>query len=338
MDLAENIIILIFIALTGLCIGSFLNVVILRTLSGESIVFPPSKCPKCGNKLKWWHNIPVISYIFLGGKCGFCKEKISIQYPVVELITCIVFVLSYIRLGLTFDLLFALVYFSLLIVIAGTDIKEKVVYDLHTHSLVIIGLLYSIILTGLDMYGSYQLFGTIYLGNSWFQTVPVIQSLLGLITGAAVMEIAARLGYPIAGNRAFGEGDTYIAAGIGALFGWRGVLLILAVSVGVQVLLTLPVFFKKLYDKKEFKTLVSLALFLIIAIIYGTAQYFGLSDNIIIYLAAAILLAATGLYACKQIITGLKNPEEQTYLPFGPAMVIATFLVYFFCKYSPFPF
>lgn len=78
--------ILFWVCILGLCFGSFFNVVILRTLSNESIVFPPSKCPKCNNKLLWWHNIPVLSYILLRGKCYFCKEKISIQYPVVELI------------------------------------------------------------------------------------------------------------------------------------------------------------------------------------------------------------------------------------------------------------
>ena len=79
--------VILLVLLTGLCIGSFLNVVILRGLSNESIVFPASKCPKCQHKLYWWHNIPVLSYILLGGKCGFCKEKISIQYPIVEILT-----------------------------------------------------------------------------------------------------------------------------------------------------------------------------------------------------------------------------------------------------------
>ena len=64
--------------LIGLCIGSFLNVVALRGLSGESIAFPASKCPSCQKPLKWWHNIPVISYLFLRGKCAFCKEKITL--------------------------------------------------------------------------------------------------------------------------------------------------------------------------------------------------------------------------------------------------------------------
>ena len=79
--------ILFWICIFGLCFGSFYNVVILRSLSEESLVFPASKCPHCQTKLKPWHNIPVISYILLGGKCAFCKDKISIQYPLIELIT-----------------------------------------------------------------------------------------------------------------------------------------------------------------------------------------------------------------------------------------------------------
>ena len=91
--------ILFFVFCIGTVIGSFLNVVILRAFSGESIVLPPSKCPKCGNKLKWWHNIPIISYILLRGKCYFCHEKISIQYPIIEFITGLVFLAVFIKFG-----------------------------------------------------------------------------------------------------------------------------------------------------------------------------------------------------------------------------------------------
>ena len=121
--------ILALVFVTGLCIGSFLNVVILRTLSEESIVFPASKCPKCQTPLKWWHNIPVLSYIFLRGKCAFCKEHISIQYPIIELLTGIIFTLLFMKFGVSVDTLFAWIVSAILIVIAGTDIKEKVVYE-----------------------------------------------------------------------------------------------------------------------------------------------------------------------------------------------------------------
>ncbi len=75
----------------GLCVGSFLNVVIIRVPKEESIVFPASHCVKCNKALKFYHNIPLISWIFLGGKCAFCKEKISIQYPIIELLSGLIF-------------------------------------------------------------------------------------------------------------------------------------------------------------------------------------------------------------------------------------------------------
>ena len=81
----------IYSLIIGLCVGSFLNVVVLRGFSGESIVLPPSHCPKCDHKLAWYDNIPVLSYLILRGKCRYCSEKISWQYPVVELVTGLVF-------------------------------------------------------------------------------------------------------------------------------------------------------------------------------------------------------------------------------------------------------
>ena len=139
--MALLIAILAFVFVIGLCIGSFLNVVILRALSEESIVFPASKCPTCQTPLKWWHNIPVLSYILLGGKCAYCKEKISIQYPIIELLTGIIFTLVFIKFGLSIETLFIWAIVSIMIAMAGTDIKEKVVFDVHTFTFIGLGFL-----------------------------------------------------------------------------------------------------------------------------------------------------------------------------------------------------
>ena len=221
-----------FVFVIGLCIGSFLNVCILRALSGESIVFPSSKCPKCGNKLKWWHNIPVLSYVFLRGKCAFCKEHISIQYPIIELLTGIIFTLEFLYFGTSLDTLFVWIISALLIVIAGTDIKEKVVFDVHTYSLIGVAVLYAFIKTAFTLWQSHHA-GYAF---SWDMFVfnPFVNSILGVLTGALIMEILARLGYLVAGTRAFGEGDTLIAAGLGAVFGWLQLLFVLILSVVIQ--------------------------------------------------------------------------------------------------------
>lgn len=321
--------ILALVFITGLCIGSFLNVVILRTLSEESIVFPASKCPKCQTPLKWWHNIPVLSYILLRGKCAFCKEPISIQYPIIELITGIIYTILFMKFGVSFDTLFAWIFAALLIVIAGTDIKEKVVYDVNTYTLIGFGLLYAVVVTATAIYQIHVAGTPIEFSKYILLNNPLSMSILGAIEGALILEICARAGYLVAGTRAFGEGDIFIAAGLGALFGWRTLLVVLALSVLIQVVLFLPIFVKGLIQNKDFKTLISFVLFCAYAITFYSLQHFRIitPENIIIYTIGALILAALGITSCIFIFKGLREkPENRTYLPFGPAMVAAAFI------------
>ena len=113
----------------GTLIGSFLNVVIYRIPNGESIVFPSSKCQNCQTTLKWYHNIPIFSWLFLGGKCGFCKDPISKQYPIVELLTGIIFALLYVKLGLVWHLPFVAASFAALLALVMIDFKYMAVPD-----------------------------------------------------------------------------------------------------------------------------------------------------------------------------------------------------------------
>jgi len=300
--------VLAFVFIIGLCIGSFLNVVILRALSEESIVFPASKCPKCQTPLKWWHNIPVLSYILLGGKCAFCKEKISIQYPIIELVTGIIFTLIFLKFGMSIETLFMWAIASSMIVLAGTDIREKVVFDAHTY-----------IFTGLGFLNILYLTGAMYFTTHKFTFTLIISSVIGAVLGAVIMEVCARAGYLIAGTRAFGEGDTLIAIGLGALFGWKILLIVLALSVVIQVIVFLPIFIKGLVTNKDWKTLISFIGFIAYAITFCLLKLDGIA-----YAVGAILLAILGVLCCVFILKGLKeNPENRTYMPFGPAMVFA---------------
>lgn len=325
MSLIYALIALVFIV--GLCIGSFLNVVILRSLSEESIVFPPSKCPKCQNRLKWWHNIPVLSYIFLGGKCGFCKEHISIQYPIVELLTGLIFVFEFLKFGISIDTLFVWIISALLIVIAGTDIKEKVVFDVHTYSLIGVGIFYSLLIFAISLYLNISN-DTFVLSKDMILQNPLTTSILGILTGALTMEILARAGYIFAGTRAFGEGDTYIAAGIGAFLGWKSTLIILLGSIIIQMIFTLPIFINKLIKSDDKITLITLFGFSAYTILFFLLQKNGIFDaGMTLYIIGAVILAAIGLYLCYRILKGLKkNQDDLIYLPFGPAMVISALI------------
>lgn len=320
------IMILLFVFLIGLCIGSFLNVVILRSFSDESISFPGSKCPSCQKPLKWYHNIPILSYILLKGKCAFCKDTISIQYPIVELITGLLFVAIFIKFGINFNSLFMLIVASLFMILAVTDIKEKVVFDTHTYTLIVIGLIYNLFN-----------FGHLYLGDkvvtlghfSFGINNSLIAAVLGILLGIILMEAFARFGYLVAGTRAFGEGDTYIAAGLGAVFGWKYLITALAFAFIIQIILTIPVFIKKLYTNKDYRTLISFFAFFLLVFILKWLDYANLFDNIWIFGLFTILLCAVGFYTCKRILGGLKDPSNMTYLPFGPAMVLGGLIMMF---------
>jgi len=111
----------------GIVIGSFLNVVILRIPKKESVVFPASHCPTCKTPLKWWHNIPIFSYIALKGKCAFCHEKISIQYPLVELISGVIVTLVYYKMGFNIFSVMMMATFLSLLVSSMVDLKYKAI-------------------------------------------------------------------------------------------------------------------------------------------------------------------------------------------------------------------
>ncbi len=362
--MALSLVILGFIFVVGLCIGSFLNVVILRTVSEESIVFPASKCPKCQNPLKWYHNIPVLSYIFLRGKCAFCKEPISIQYPIVELLTAMLFIGLFIKYCNPFDplfglsminpitlaqvlvYLFVLVITCLFIAIAGTDILEKKVADAHVIPVIILGILYSIVYSVVTFIAYTKANGMPKFDWTFISTCPVIYSLAAAILGFLIMEAISRLGLVTVGARAFGEGDSYIAAGIGAVFGgllasvnvvenffpiFQTLIATLILSGIIQIIITLPIFIKKLIVNKNWVTLGAVSVFIIYTIGYLCAQQLNWLINPVAYWSSTVVLLALGIFTCRELLCGLKENKaaDALYLPFGPAMIAAALIVMF---------
>jgi len=119
----------ILVFIFGIMIGSFLNVVIYRIPKNESIAFPASKCQSCQTPLKWYHNIPIFSWLFLGGKCAFCKDPIAKQYPMVEFVTGIIFVVLFVKVGLVWYFPFVAASFAALFALVMIDFKYMAVPD-----------------------------------------------------------------------------------------------------------------------------------------------------------------------------------------------------------------
>lgn len=186
----------------GIMIGSFLNVVIYRIPKGESIVFPSSKCQSCQTSLKWYHNVPIFSWLILGGKCAFCKEPISKQYPIVEFLTGIVFLALYFKLGLVWYLPFMAASFAALLALVMIDFKYMAVPDNVNFAALIFALAQPEFLMAL-------LYAAIAAGGLY---------LIGLLSSL------------IARKQAMGGADVIVAGTMGALLGFPNFFVALFLS------------------------------------------------------------------------------------------------------------
>ncbi len=316
------------IAVIGLCVGSFLNVAGLRLLSEESIVFPGSKCPKCSYSLKWYDNIPVLSYLFLRGKCRSCKAHISIQYPIVELSTALLFVGIFECFGITLKSFFLLILASALIVITITDLREKLIYDWSSIPLIPIGLIYSFFDIGNSGLGTvtYPLEG---INSSITFNEIFISAIIGAIIGAAFFEIFSRIGYLTVGEYAFGGGDSIIGAALGAWFGWKMILIILLFSFLFQLVVGLPVLIHNMYKDKDYKSIIFTGVLVCSMFIIPLGNYIGLEQHSMGFFLAVLISFSLAIVGMVVILQRTKEKKSFTFLPFGPALVLGGFLVMF---------
>lgn len=186
----------------GLCIGSFLNVCIHRLPDGSSIVNPPSSCPGCGARIRWYDNLPVLSWILLRGRCRNCKAPISLRYPIVELLTGGFAMILWMSYGPVWQTLVYFIFISALLVITFIDIDHRIIPDIISLPGIPIGFAASFLLPQI----------------TW------TDSLIGILSGAGSL-LAVAWGYQLfTGKDGMGGGDIKLLAMIGAFLGWKGVL------------------------------------------------------------------------------------------------------------------
>jgi len=202
---------LLFVFILGAAIGSFLNVVIIRTPKDESVSFPASHCMSCNTPLRAWHNVPILSWIFLRGKCSFCGEKISIQYPLVEVLSGLIFLFSAMKLGLNIQSFGVALTFDLLLALSVIDYHYKMVPDSINLSALTIAILSA---TSLGQLG-YNFTNALLFAGGF--------TLLRFYLSYAIKK------------EAMGEADIMIAATMGALLGVK--LGLVAIFVGAVIAL-----------------------------------------------------------------------------------------------------
>jgi len=214
----------LFVFLVGLCVGSFLNVVIYRLPLGRSLVFSRSACPACGVKIPWYDNLPLLSFLILAGRCRFCKGKISWQYPAVELLSGLLFVFVFIKFGSARQALAYLILLSALIVLSVIDIKSYTLPDKITLPGILLGLLIVPVLTApqfsyFDILKSYR------------------EAFIGSAAGGWGLFLVGIIGDWAFRRESMGGGDVKLAGMIGAFLGWKMVILsfLLAAILGALV-------------------------------------------------------------------------------------------------------
>lgn len=196
---------ILFWLVLGAAVGSFLNVCIYRLPRGESIVYPPSHCPSCGKKLIAPDLIPFVSYFLLFGKCRYCKARISFRYPLVELLTALGFVFSWMNFqGDVLRLIFQLIFISVLIIIFFTDLELQVIPDAVSFSGIFAGLTYNL------LHGGFSQF---------------LSAFCGMLLGFLLLYAVGKLGELWFKKEVMGQGDFYLAALLGAGLGSGGALL-----------------------------------------------------------------------------------------------------------------
>ncbi|MBN2226567.1 MAG: prepilin peptidase [candidate division Zixibacteria bacterium] len=241
----------IWVMVLGLCIGSFLNVLIYRLPRHIRIGFSRSTCPCCRMPIRFYDNIPVISYLLLAGKCRYCRAEISPRYPMVELLTAGMFVCFFWLYGLSWQ--FAVYGFlgAILLTIIFIDVEFQIIPDLLTIPGMVIGLGVSLLPSGIG----------------------IISSLIGLLVGGGVLYLIAILGDWLFKKESMGGGDIKMTAMLGAFLGWQKIVIIFFAGafIGLIISVVVMMFSRQVRSSRiiPFGPFLAIAAFL--AILYGDA-------------------------------------------------------------------
>jgi leader peptidase (prepilin peptidase)/N-methyltransferase len=260
---------LIFVTILGALIGSFLNVVIHRVPREESIVFPNSRCPHCGTAIRPYDNIPVVSYLWLRGRCRACHARIPVRYPAVELLTAILFALTFLHPGLTLALPFNLVFVAAILALIFIDAEHMMLPNVITYP----GILFAFAARALvpNLYGIGALADGALAG--WpLAAQSLVGALIGALVGGGSLWLVGWLWKRLRGVDAMGLGDVKMMFMVGAFLGWP--LTVLAIFLGVLTGSIIGIALMLRRGERDMKMLLPFGIFLglgaIISLLVGT--------------------------------------------------------------------
>jgi leader peptidase (prepilin peptidase)/N-methyltransferase len=231
--------------LFGAMIGSFLNVCICRVPEGKSIVTPGSHCPRCGKAIRWYDNLPLISFLLLRGRCRHCHGSISVQYPLVEGVTALLSLLLFMRFGPSLQYVIYFAFAAALVVVTVIDLYHQIIPNVISLPGIAAGLLASWFLPNpalLDGLLRGLLFQAGRIGVNLSNHAAFVDSLLGILLGGGSLLLVIHLYYWLRKAEGMGGGDVKLLAMVGAFLGWKAVVVTIIFSsfigsiVGVTVM------------------------------------------------------------------------------------------------------
>ena len=242
-----------YAAFVGACLGSFLNVCVLRWPAEQSVLRPASRCPGCNQPIRWFDNIPVVSYLALRGRCRNCGQHISAQYPLVELFVALIWLGAAIRFGATIETVRSAVFLTLLLGIALTDAREMVIPDQFSLGGTLIGLILA----------------------AWKGGFPFSKAIIGAVLGYVMLWAVKLAAEKALKKPALGVGDIHMMAMVGAFTGPAGAMVTVFLGSFFGLVIGVPVTLAR-GQLKVMGTYLPLGVFL--AIGAGVAHFYG--DNL----------------------------------------------------------
>ena len=225
----------------GAVLGSFANVCVRRIPAGTSVIFPRSRCNSCETPIRAFHNIPVLSWVFLRGNCSYCGERISIEYPIVELLCGVLALFLYREFGVSLELFFYLALCVSLVIITLIDIRHLIIPDIITLPGIAAGVALNAIRT--DWGAASEAVFSPGLSNYLSATadIAIFNSIGGVLLGGGAFLLIAAVYRTVRKKEGMGMGDVKLVAMLGAFFGMWGVLVVIFLSSILGTLIGLSV-------------------------------------------------------------------------------------------------
>jgi leader peptidase (prepilin peptidase)/N-methyltransferase len=217
-----------FVFILGAVVGSFLNVCIYRIPAGQSIVSPRSRCPQCETPIRWYQNIPVLSWLLLGGKCANCTEPISWRYPFVELLTAVLFCGVFLTFGFQPATLIYWIMAAILVTVTFIDLDHQIIPDVISLPGIVVG----------------------FLGTFFIPWITWFDSLMGIIAGGGSLLLIALTYEFVTKKEGMGGGDIKLLAMLGAFLGWQAIFPVIFISSMVGTAVGIPLMLWRKADSK----------------------------------------------------------------------------------------